>query len=1335
MEWRDIPIFISSTFNDMHAERDYLVKNVFPELTEWCEKYKLRLIDIDLRWGVTSSDSEAKNTVQVCLDNINKCRPFFLCFLGQRRGWIPKRNVIAETTYDVYPDLQMFVENKSVTEMEIEHALLSPMYEIVAGKRKDFDPVNHALFFFREDIFTNQLTENQRKIYTNDAVLEENGNPKEEDEKLSDFKQEISNHWEKVTEYTCKWNTTVQTPELLTEKNGEEIAQGRLVEFKANGLELKNVIIEKLKDEIKNDKRFKERFLEEKIDTTEKTPFEIAYQNDLEQQELFNRLNSEGYIPRNDVIEKLNNYVKNSDNSIFLLTAKAGMGKTMLLANYAKELKGKGLNIYARFCGISDLSSEQYTLWKSIFQEIGIETPPTLNELKQQMTFLLNEIVKNGKVIILIDAVNQIYDGTNMLSWLPQELPEGLKLIISLKEDDEYMLFIQKHELKEDNIYSVPPFENKIDFIHHFLERYLKALDDEKIKTICNLPYSDNPLFLKILLHELRMFGAFKQLQEEIERYGDKTETAFKAILERLETDSAYDVIEPEESVPFLFGLLAYSRKGLSINELSKCFSIKFPKTSEEKIHNTINFYLRQVRPFMARRERRSDFLYESFMIAAKERYNTKENWHSLLSESLFFTRPGECAWHTRMSGKSERLRSIYTDLDFLNRYYLSDGAYHLKAEIQNVEPNIITPSIKEFINNTAILLEQYPDSAMPYMYKELPQEFKSEAERLCKSTWIKLDKIDISTPPSALGTLSPSLIKEMPIFAKCFASETKEAFLLTEENQVQVIDLQTMNCKSVFPLNKEMVIGFMSIDSTGQYLAIGSAGQVYVFFITWDSKRQFIRKDCIYQNLYLTQKFGGANIFALSEGLFFQTPEKICVRIFYSNGQCKEKQDNRFIQETLAVYFQISDREYYVSKTQNVYKINNGIAVLELQYPVRSIVELENHLCIIPKNRSLLFCDKDTLQIKKELNLSEEPQSCVAFGEGLLFTDKHGEIFTWNRGNEVLSNGMLSIDIYDIFSHLFVIDSQRVFFVSSRRYALLEKSNESKITVINAKKQNGQMAVLLFESGNKFSLLIEEKATAIETSVLSSEYGLASTANLKCDWNSVGDVIYTETRTDCKYIHGNGNHHSLLQSHSPVINVYWLGTMNCFAVLYHSGELKFIGNEDYTIQVPQSSTGNYLFCDCGNHFCVVSKRVLITPYMCNTYEETTVSIYDKDAKLKKEFHFHLQNEPKVNDLCYDTVKNQLHLLRESCIHSILLDNYSEKIVECNVVQIGSAAYDGIIYKMTWPNSLRTIDSITGKDICIMPSHRSITKIIPVSDSTVLVIENNEVLYSCNLKK
>ena len=43
-----VPIFVSSTFNDMHAEWGYFEKRVFPELWEWFEKRKLRLVDIIL---------------------------------------------------------------------------------------------------------------------------------------------------------------------------------------------------------------------------------------------------------------------------------------------------------------------------------------------------------------------------------------------------------------------------------------------------------------------------------------------------------------------------------------------------------------------------------------------------------------------------------------------------------------------------------------------------------------------------------------------------------------------------------------------------------------------------------------------------------------------------------------------------------------------------------------------------------------------------------------------------------------------------------------------------------------------------------------------------------------------------------------------------------------------------------------------------------------------------------------------------------------------------------------------------------------------------------------
>ena len=43
----EVRVFVSSTFHDMHAERDHLVTVVFPELRERCERLGLEFFDVD----------------------------------------------------------------------------------------------------------------------------------------------------------------------------------------------------------------------------------------------------------------------------------------------------------------------------------------------------------------------------------------------------------------------------------------------------------------------------------------------------------------------------------------------------------------------------------------------------------------------------------------------------------------------------------------------------------------------------------------------------------------------------------------------------------------------------------------------------------------------------------------------------------------------------------------------------------------------------------------------------------------------------------------------------------------------------------------------------------------------------------------------------------------------------------------------------------------------------------------------------------------------------------------------------------------------------------------
>ena len=92
--WRSRPVFITSTFRDMHAERDYLHSRVFPELGERLRERFHHLDPIDLRWGVETvsvDDQRSKEllVLKVCLAEIERSRPFLIALIGDRYGWIP----------------------------------------------------------------------------------------------------------------------------------------------------------------------------------------------------------------------------------------------------------------------------------------------------------------------------------------------------------------------------------------------------------------------------------------------------------------------------------------------------------------------------------------------------------------------------------------------------------------------------------------------------------------------------------------------------------------------------------------------------------------------------------------------------------------------------------------------------------------------------------------------------------------------------------------------------------------------------------------------------------------------------------------------------------------------------------------------------------------------------------------------------------------------------------------------------------------------------------------------------------------------------------------------
>jgi len=92
--WKTRPVFISSTFRDMQAERDYLRQVVFPRVEEELRKGRIQLEPIDLRQGVETAELESEEAreqlvLKVCLEEIQQSRPFLIVLLGDRYDWLP----------------------------------------------------------------------------------------------------------------------------------------------------------------------------------------------------------------------------------------------------------------------------------------------------------------------------------------------------------------------------------------------------------------------------------------------------------------------------------------------------------------------------------------------------------------------------------------------------------------------------------------------------------------------------------------------------------------------------------------------------------------------------------------------------------------------------------------------------------------------------------------------------------------------------------------------------------------------------------------------------------------------------------------------------------------------------------------------------------------------------------------------------------------------------------------------------------------------------------------------------------------------------------------------
>lgn len=72
---------------------------MLPELTRRARERGVELVEVDLRWGVPQEQTEDGHDLEICLQEIERCRPFFIgmlrdnlllkAMLGCQQAFIP----------------------------------------------------------------------------------------------------------------------------------------------------------------------------------------------------------------------------------------------------------------------------------------------------------------------------------------------------------------------------------------------------------------------------------------------------------------------------------------------------------------------------------------------------------------------------------------------------------------------------------------------------------------------------------------------------------------------------------------------------------------------------------------------------------------------------------------------------------------------------------------------------------------------------------------------------------------------------------------------------------------------------------------------------------------------------------------------------------------------------------------------------------------------------------------------------------------------------------------------------------------------------------------------
>jgi WD40 repeat protein len=684
-ENRAVRLFVSSTFRDMHAERDHLVTVVVPELRERVERLGLELFDVDLRWGVpkTHVDGERANSWDYCKKWIERVEPFFVSIIGQRYGWRPDAEEIVDAA-----DRAQF-GGMSITEMEIRYAVLSRRL-----RRRSF-------FYVR------------RTRVPDDApneVYREFVDPLEQ-ERLAQLKSEIAQSGRPARQYDCRWTGNgFEGLEAFGEAVLADLWSGVLRDTRYVPRNAWQAVLgrEPEREPLYADEWavFDSELSERIVEEAKPAPPD-PLDAEAEQMAAFAESRVRWFTGGREALRELHRFVGDErvrGSRLCVVSAAPGQGKSTLLAKFAEELDGAHPLVVAHFVGATERSSDVRGLLGRFLGELdrnGISAGPEedgkddVEILRRRFAARLGGYDGEPRLVLIIDAVNQLADGHD-LAWLPHELPPNVRIVVSSIEEDglspespeaQVLAALTLRRPRPRRIRLRPLREGDVGkIVVAYLREYSKELDRAQIAAICRMEQARNPLYLLVMLNELRTLGGNdmneivpRLIDDMGERYPDAV-ALFSWVVERLE--EAFE----REAVGLWCAYLALGRAGMSSRELSDLLA----RALGDEAAHTARRIERGIRGYLRRRGAQLDFFHGQLRDAVVRRYlgGDVSSLHADIA-SYLSTRwaaqdlhaLSELPHHQAHAHMWTQLDETLSDLRFLEAKCASGLAYDLVAD------------------------------------------------------------------------------------------------------------------------------------------------------------------------------------------------------------------------------------------------------------------------------------------------------------------------------------------------------------------------------------------------------------------------------------------------------------------------------------------------------------------------------------------------------------------------------------------------------------------------------------------------------------------------------